>query len=129
MAHFVKINSDNIVIKGAVVSNDIAKTEQDGIDFLKQIFKDETGEWLQTSYNTFHGYHKTGGTPFRKNYAGIGFYYDRNKDAFIPNKPYNSWILNESIFDWEAPIPYPTDGNMYDWDESNINWKLTQTKP
>jgi hypothetical protein len=71
-----------------------------------------------------NGIHNLGGTPFRKNYAGIGYTYDSQRDAFIPEKPYNSWILNENTCNWDAPVAYPTDGNMYDWNEENQNWEL-----
>ena len=80
------------------------------------------GEWIQTSYNTKGGVHLLGGTPLRKNYAGIGYTYDRQKDAFIPPKPFNSWVLNEETCLWEAPTPYPIDANSYEWDETTTSW-------
>ena len=79
-------------------------------------------EWKQTSYNTKGGVHALGGTPFRKNYAGIGYSYDSGRDAFIPPKPFASWSLNETTCLWDAPIPMPTDGKMYKWDEPTISW-------
>ena len=79
-------------------------------------------EWRQTSYNTKGGVHALGGTPFRKNYAGIGFSYDEQRDAFIPPKPFASWLLNETTCLWDAPIPMPTDGKMYRWDEPTLSW-------
>ena len=80
------------------------------------------GEWIQTSYNTYGGVHKTGGTPLRKNYAGIGYTYDKERDAFIAPKPFASWSLNEETCLWESPSPYPSDGKIYVWDEPTTNW-------
>lgn len=79
-------------------------------------------EWLQTSYNTKGGVHALGGTPLRKNYAGIGYIYDSSRDAFIPPKPFASWLLNESTCLWDAPTPMPTDGKLYQWDEATTSW-------
>ena len=85
-------------------------------------------EWKQTSYNTKGGVHALGGTPFRKNYAGVGFSYDEQRDAFIPPKPFASWLLNESTCLWDAPISKPTDGKMYQWDETTTSWvEITQS--
>jgi hypothetical protein len=78
-------------------------------------------EWKQTSYNTRGGQHPEG-RPFRKNYAGLGYTYDAQRDAFIPPKPFASWLLNEATCLWETPIPLPTDGKMYQWDEPTISW-------
>lgn len=80
------------------------------------------GEWVQTSYNTYGGVHKDGGKPLRKNYAGIGYTYDRERDAFIPPQPYPSWTLNEETCLWDSPIPYPEDGKYYIWDEEKVAW-------
>ena len=113
MAHFAKLGKGNIVEKVVVVSNDVATTEQAGIDFLNQTFK-TNDIWLQTSYNS----------NIRKNYAGIGFTYDQTKDAFIPPKPFNSWTLNEDTCRWEAPVAYPNDGQVYKWNETIQNWEL-----
>lgn len=77
----------------------------------------------RTSYNTRGGVHLLGGIPFRKNYAGIGYMYDQSRDAFIPPKPYPSWILNEETCLWNAPMQYPNDGMQYEWDEETISWK------
>ena len=123
MAHFAKLGFENIVEQVIVVSNDIATTEQAGIDFINQLYN-TTDVWKQTSYNTQGGVHKLGGTPFRKNYAGIGYTYDSQRDAFIPPKPYNSWILNEDTCLWNSPISYPTDGQRYDWNEETQSWTL-----
>ena len=123
MAHFAKLGTGNIVEQVIVVSNDIATTEQAGVDFINKLYNTRD-VWKQTSYNTHAGIHSLGGTPFRKNYAGIGYNYDQTRDAFIPPKPFNSWILNESTFNWDAPIAYPTDGQKYTWNEENQNWTL-----
>ena len=124
MAHFAKLGTGNIVEEIIVVSNDIAITEQDGINFLKNLYKDQHLPVIQTSYNTHGGVHNNNETPFRINYAGIGFKYDQQRDAFIPKKPYNSWILNETTCLWEAPVIKPNDGNMYNWNEQIQNWEL-----
>ena len=123
MAHFCKLGKGNIVEKVVVVSNDVATTEQAGMDFLNNLYNTRD-VWKQTSYNTKGGIHKTGGTPFRKNYAGIGYKYDTSKDAFIPPKPFNSWILNETTCRWEAPVVKPDDGQQYTWNETNQTWDL-----
>jgi hypothetical protein len=119
MAYFAKLNSENIVeqvisINNTVItdSNGIEK-EQLGVDFINNLYG-TNDIWKKTSYNN----------GIRKNYAGVGFNYDSQRDAFIPPKPYNSWILNEQTCNWNAPIPYPTDGNMYKWNESIINWEI-----
>ena len=124
MAHFAKINNSNIVEKVIVVSNDVATTEQAGVDFINNLYK-TNDDWKQTSYNTYGGVHKLGGTPFRKNYAGIGYKYDQTRDAFIPLQPYNSWILNETTCQWESPVAYPSDGQNYQWNEQTKSWDLT----
>src|SRR5210317_443632 len=123
MAHFAKIGKGNIVERVEVVSNDIATTEQAGVEFLQNLYKDRA-VWKKTSYNTIGGVHLTGGTPFRKNFAGIGWKYDQTRDAFIPPKPFNSWILNETTCLWNPPVAYPTDGQRYIWDETNQSWDL-----
>ena len=136
MAHFAKLGVGNIVERVEVVSNDIATTEQAGADFLNNLYKTRD-VWKQTSYNTKGGIHKLGGTPFRKNFAGIGYKYDQTRDAFIPPKPFNSWLLDEDTCRWKAPVDYPetytqglTDeqGNpkldKYYWNENKVNWDL-----
>ena len=123
MAHFAKLGTGNIVLAVHVVSNDVATTEQAGVDFLNNLYG-TNDVWKQTSYNTRGGVHKTGGTPFRKNYAGIGYKYDTSKNAFIPPKPYNSWILNETTCLWEAPVALPDTENRYRWNEEILNWEL-----
>ena len=113
MAHFAKLGAGNIVEKVEVVSNDIATTEQAGVDFLNNLYGTRD-VWKQTSYNN----------NIRKNYAGIGYTYDQTRDAFIPPKPFNSWVLNESTCLWEAPIVKPDDNNNYKWNEENQSWDL-----
>ena len=129
MASFAKIEN-NIVTTVVSVVNEVLKDsngieqEQLGINFLKTLYNQPNAIWKQTSYNTNGGIHSLGGTPFRKNHAGIGYTYDEVRDAFIPPKPYNSWILNETTCNWDAPIPYPTNGQEYDWNEETQNWDL-----
>jgi len=118
MAHFVEIDSNNVELRGVVVSDD---NQDRGHDFLANDLN--LGDtWLQTSYNTSAGVHRLGGTPFRKNYAGIGYTYDAGRDAFIPPKPYPSWTLNELTCCWDAPTPYPSDGKGYNWVEASLSW-------
>ena len=130
MASFAKLNSENIVTTVVSVVNDVLKdsngVEQEsiGILFLKNLYNESEAIWKQTSYNTHGGVHNNNGTPFRKNHAGIGYTYDSQRDAFIPIKPYNSWVLNEQTCLWDAPIPYPTDGQGYNWNESTLSWDL-----
>ena len=121
MAHFAKLGTGNIVTAVHVVSNDVATPEQAGVDFLNDLYKTRD-VWKQTSYNTKGGVHLLGETPFRKNYASIGYTYNQTKDAFIPPKPFDSWILNEDTCLWEAPVAYPSDGKEYEWDESSKSW-------
>ena len=118
MAHFVEIDSNNVVLRGVVVSDD---NQDRGHDFLANDLN-LGGTWLQTSYNTSAGVHRLGGTPFRKNYAGIGYTYDAGRDAFIPPKPYPSYTFNESTCCWDAPTPYPSDGKPYLWVEASLSW-------
>ena len=125
MAHFAKLGVGNIIEKVSVVSNDIATTEQAGVDFLNNLYGSRD-VWKQTSYNTKAGVHLNGGTPFRKNYAGVGYTYDQTRDAFIPKKPYNSWILNETTCNWEAPVALPDTENRYNWNEETQQWDLNE---
>jgi len=126
MATFAKIGLNNKVIGVHSLHNDVLKdsngVEQEvlGIDFLTKLHG--WAIWKQTSYNTSGGVHKLDGTPFRKNHAGIGYTYDEDKDAFIPQKPYNSWTLNETTCLWEAPSAYPDDGKQYQWNEETTSW-------
>jgi len=134
MASFAKIGLNGKVIEVQSVVNEVlhdsngVEQESIGIDFLTKL----TGWaiWKQTSYNTHGGVHSLGGTPFRKNHAGIGYTYDEDRDAFIPKKPFNSWILNEFTCNWEAPVSIPTteleDGLNYFWNESTLTWDLQE---
>ena len=123
MAHFAQINENNIVVQVITAGNEY---ELNGEDLYQQI----TGKvWKRTSYNTQAGVHTQGGIPYRKNYAGIGYTYDEVRDAFIPPKPFNSWILNEASCLWEPPIAYPEDGNVYVWSEATQEWVLNNSTP
>jgi hypothetical protein len=122
MAYFAKLGTGNIVENVISINNTIItdsngiEQEQLGVDFINNLYG-TNDIWKQTSYN------KT----FRKNYAGIGFTYDETRDAFIPQKPFNSWILNENTCQWEAPIPLPSDSSIdkrYTWNEQTLNWTL-----
>ena len=122
MADFAKIGDGNVVVVVVVVHNDIATSESAGANFLNTLYgTDDT--WIQTSYNTFKGVHVLGGTPLRKNYAGLGHTYDATRDAFIPPPKFPSWVLNETTCQWEAPVAYPDDGKVYEWDEDTVSWK------
>lgn len=125
MANFVKLGIGNKVVQVVVVHNNVATSEQAGIDFLNNLYK-TNDVWKQTSYNTIGGEHLLGGTPFRKNYAGIGYKYDQYRDAFIPPKNFDSWILNEETCTWESPVAYPNDGQSYKWNETTKNWDLKE---
>jgi hypothetical protein len=129
MAHFAKLKAGNIVEQVIVVSNDVATTEQAGIDFLNNLYQDKNIIWKQTSYNN----------NIRKNFAGIGYQYDEQRDAFIPIKPFNSWILDEDTCLWKSPIERPItysqnilDNNnnpvqdRYIWNELLFKWDLLE---
>jgi hypothetical protein len=128
MASFAKIGLNNKVIEVLSVHNNElldsngVEQEVNGIDFLTKL----TGWaiWKQTSYNTNGGIHKLGGTPLRKNHAGVGYKYDEDRDAFILPKPFDSWTLNEETCIWEAPVAYPDDGKNYVWSEETQQWNL-----
>jgi len=114
MAHFAQLDEQNIVMQVIVVANEELldngiESEAKGIAFCQSLFG---GEWKQTSYNG----------NIRKNYAGIGYTYDSQRDAFIPPQPYPSWTLNADTCLWDAPTPMPTDGRLYTWNESNTSW-------
>lgn len=117
MAHFAEIDANNIVLRVVSVANEELldengqESEAKGINFCQSMFG---GNWVQTSYNG----------RFRKNYAGVGFVYDAQRDAFIPPKPYASWVINENKCIWKAPIPHPQDGKSYFWDEASLSWSL-----
>ena len=134
MAHFAKLGINSKVIGVEVVADadcknaDNNEDEQVGIQFLENIHGWPL--WKQTSYNTQANVHALGGTPFRKNYAGIGYTYDEDRDAFIPPKPYASWVVNETTCIYEAPVAYPSVTTYGDpakpyeisWDETNLRW-------
>ena len=107
MSHFAKIES-GIVTQVIVAEQDFIDTQE--------------GTWVQTSYNTYGGQHRLGGTPLRKNYAGIGMVYDSTRDAFYTPQPFPSWRLNETTCLWEPPVAYPDDDKMYNWNEDTISW-------
>lgn len=111
MAHFAKVSG------GIVTQVIVAEPE-----FFETFVDSSPGEWIQTSYNTHGGIHSGGGIPLRKNFAGIGYSYDPQRDAFIPPKPFDSWVLNEESCLWESPVPMPADGGPYAWDESAQAW-------
>jgi len=118
MAHFAQVDTNNIVGQVLVVPDE---QEHRGEDYLVDDCGLD-GVWLQTSYNTVGGQHLNGGTAFRKNYAGVGYTYDEGRDAFIPPQPFPSWVLNETTCQWDAPVPYPDDGQPYEWDEDTVSW-------
>tara|TARA_R110001606_G_scaffold69053_1_gene157830 strand:+ start:1278 stop:1673 length:396 start_codon:yes stop_codon:yes gene_type:complete len=128
MASFAKIGLNNKVIEVLSVVNEVLHdsngVEQEvlGVEFLTNLYG--WSIWKQTSYNTHGGVHNNGGTPLRKNHAGIGMTYDEDRDAFIPKKPFNSWILNEDTCLWNAPVDMPDDGKKYTWNESILNWEI-----
>jgi len=120
MAHYAFLNMQNIVTEVIV-----GKDETDGpINWEIHYGNIREQVCKRTSYNTRGGVHSEGGVPFRKNYAGIGYSYDEVRDAFIPPKPFDSWILNETTCLWEAPVEYPTDGQRYAWNEDLGTWDL-----
>jgi hypothetical protein len=112
MAHFAKIEN-GIVVQVNVVDEEYFNANRE---------TRYTGQWVQTSYNTHGGVHTLGGTPLRKNYAGIGYTYDEERDAFIPPKPFDSWILDEETCLWNPPVPMPSEG-IWNWNEDIINWE------
>ncbi len=117
MGHYAKVNENNIV-------TNVVSADQEWID---SYIDNSPGRWIQTSINTQGGVHKLGGTALRKNYAGKGYSYDDERDAFIPPKLYSSWVLNEDTCLWEPPIPMPsdaTDTKVYLWNEETVNWVL-----
>ena len=126
MAHFAQIDSNNTVTQVIVIDQETLNTGHWG----------DPATWIQTSYNTRGGVHygqdgqPDGGVALRKNYAGIGFTYDAGRDAFIPPKPFPSWVLNESTCLWEAPVPMPQDGKVYAWNEATQSWdEVPQSNP
>ena len=116
MAHYAFLDENNIVTE-VIVGKD-----EGNFDWEQQYGSFRGQACKRTSYNTHGGVHRLNGTPFRKNYAGIGYTYDSQRDAFIPPKPFNSWLLNETTCFWEAPTPMPQDDKRYDWDETTTSW-------
>lgn len=121
MGHFAQIDNNNIVVQVIVAEQDFINTGVVG----------DPSKWIQTSYNTYGGVHKLGGTPLRKNYAGIGYHYIPEIDAFVPPKPYPSWTLNTESGLWNAPKPYPqnSDGVWYIWNEDSGDWEADTNTP
>ena len=117
MAYFAEVNNGEVVRVLAVSD----KNQHRGRDFLANDLE-LGGTWIQTSYNTIGGVHTLGGTPLRKNYAGIGMIYDAERDAFYAPKPFASWTLDEETCLWEAPTPMPSDGKRYLWNEEELSW-------
>lgn len=111
MAHFALLDENNVVLRVEAVSNDVCQNEWEGQEFLKSIHGQDK-VFKQCSYNA----------NIRKNYPGIGFVFDAGRDAFIPPKPFASWVLNETNCRWDSPIPYPDDNNIYQWDEDSLSW-------
>lgn len=121
MAHWAEIDQNNIVSRVIVVDNN----DPNGDEGYQWLMDSLGGTWIQTSYNTYGGVHTGGGTPLRKNYAGVGFTYDSLRDAFIPPKPYPSWILDDATCLWDAPTPHPDDlENKYVWEEDSQSWVI-----
>ena len=111
MGHYAKVNSG--IVEQVIVAE---------ADFFDTFVDSSPGQWIQTSYNTHGGVHSNGGTPLRKNYAGIGYTYDATRDAFYAPQPYPSWTLNDTSCLWEAPTARPTDGQRYEWNEETTSW-------
>lgn len=124
MAHFARLDENNFVIETIVVRNNIIndlpfpESEPLGIDFCQSLYKNEETVWKQTSYNG----------NFRWRYAQVGFFYDSVNDGFVPPTPYPSWVIDPSVQNWVAPIAYPTDGDVYSWDEATVSW-VPKPKP
>ena len=114
MAHYAKV--ENSLVTQVIVAE---------AEFFNTFVDSSPGEWIQTSYNTSGGVHLDGGTPLRKNYAGVGHTYDATRDAFIAPKPYASWTLNDTTCLWSAPTAMPDDGKMYNWNEDTTSWVET----
>lgn len=119
MPHFAKLDENNVVTFVTV-----GRQEDDGKEV--ELFERTGDVYKQTSYNTYAGEHALGGIPYRKNFAGIGYTYDEERDAFIPPKPFASWVLNEDTCLWEAPVPLPAPEGNFAWDEESIGWLEVQ---
>ena len=121
MAHYAFLDENNIVTE-VIVGKD-----EGNFDWEQQYGSFRGQACKRTSFNTFGGVHRLGGTPFRKNYAGIGYIYDSQRDAFISSKPFASWVLNENSCLWEAPVAKPDNGKLYEWDEVTTSWIEMET--
>lgn len=131
MAHFAEVDKNNIVLRVLVTDTN----NPNGDEGYQWLIDNLGGTWIQTSYNTRAGIHYTDDIPsddqtkaLRGNYAGIGSIYDPNLDVFLPPKPFDSWTLDETTYQWNAPVNYPDDGLNYQWDESIVNWTLIETE-
>ena len=120
MAHFAEIDESSFVTRVLVTNNEDPNNDE-GYQWLIDTFG---GTWIKTSYNTHGGIHTLGGTPLRKNYAGVGMSYDPIRDAFITKKPFESWVLNEETCIWEAPVAKPTNDREYKWNEETLSWDI-----
>lgn len=118
MAHFAQLDENNIVIRVLVTDNN----DQNGDEGYQWLIDNLGGRWVKTSYNTQQGKHLLGGVPFRGNYAGIGYTYHEDIDAFVPPKEYPSWIIDTENYTWITPVPMP-DSGMWLWDEETVSWK------
>jgi hypothetical protein len=122
MAHYAFLDENNIVTEVITGKNE----GEEGINWEAHYASFRGQACKRTSYNTRGGIHTEGGAPFRKNYAGFGFTYDAGRDAFIPPKPYASWVLNEETCLWDAPVAHPTDDKIYKWDEETTSWIVVE---
>ena len=122
MAHYALLDENNVVVNVIVG----AEENSDGINWEKRYSSMFGLRCLRTSINTINGKHIAGGSPFRGNYAGIGYSYNRSLNAFIPPKPYPSWIIDKKEYNWMAPVPYPENGQQYCWNEEILNWELEE---
>ena len=131
MAHFAKLGKGNIVQQVVVVANAVLKDKDNkeqeslGVKFLQELYGSRD-IWKQTSYNTRGGEHQLGGTPFRKNFASVGYKYDEDKDAFIQPQKYKSWTLDEISCTWKPPVAHPLDGKTYTWNAHTLNWDAVE---
>lgn len=118
MAHWAELDENNVVLRVLVGDNN----DPAGDEGYQWLIDNLGGTWVKTSYNTVAGIHIAGGTPFRKNYAGVGYTYDETLDAFLPPKPHDNWIIDEATGTWIPPIPKPDDGKDYVWNQDETRW-------
>lgn len=128
MSHWAELDNNNVVLRVLVGDNN----DPNGDEGYQWLIDNLGGNWIKTSYNAYAGKRIdpetnefTDQPGFRKNYAGEGYIYDSNKDAFIPPKPYNSWVLDEETCLWNAPVSMPSDGKKYKWDEESLSWEIS----